>query len=238
MHQSQYQHMGKIIDRYLPAGRPVHVVELGSGTSPGQTRTHRSLLEDYQYTYLGVDVREANNVDAVMTKPYSIPARSRSADAIICGAVFEHVPFFWASILEMARVLKPRGYIFLVVPSRGHKHSPVDCWRMYPDGIRAIAAAARLTLREVHTHYPPPTEGNRHDYPRIDAVNHYWGDTVAVLQRPTKYAPSMRLVRPVVRWWANRSSRSGPLGQTPGPRPAARCRVLRPEPDPEPARTP
>ncbi|WP_375504809.1 methyltransferase domain-containing protein [uncultured Jatrophihabitans sp.] len=203
---------------YLPRSRHLDVLELGSGTSPEQTQTHRSLLADVDHSYLGVDVREANNVDLVMRQPYTIPARSRSKDVVICGSVLEHVPFFWASALEVARVLRPGGLWFVTVPSRGHKHTPVDCWRYYPDGMRAIAAASRLTLLESHTHFPPMTDNlRRHRYSGIDVRDDYWGDTVAVYQKPERYPIEMNVIRPVVRWWANRASREGPLGATPYP---------------------
>jgi SAM-dependent methyltransferase len=234
VHQSQYDHMRQALTTYLPRQRRVDVLELGSGTSPGQTRTHRGLLQEVDHSYVGVDVREADNVDILMSQPYKIPARSRSKDVVICGSVFEHVPFFWASSLEVARVLRPGGLWFLTVPSRGHKHTDVDCWRYYPDGIRAIAAASRLTLLESHTHFPPMTEQSRHDYARIDIDNDYWGDTVAVFQKPERYPREMMIVRPVVRWWANRASEEGPLGTTPYPHPG--CPVTVPRPSEEPNR--
>lgn len=226
MHASQYNHMAQSMAKYLPKDRHLDVLELGSGASPNQTVTHRSLFDGVDHNYVGVDVRPAPNVDRLMQRPYSIPARSGSVDVVVAGSVFEHVPFFWASILELARVLRPNGLLFATVPSRGHKHSPVDCWRMYPDGMRAIAAASRLTLLDVHTHFPPRTsEDNRHDYPRIDVETDYWGDTVAVFRKPLRYAPSMRLVRPLVRWWANRSAQYGPQGKPPE-KPASRCRIF------------
>lgn len=206
MHASQYAHMVQCVDRYLNPKREYRVLDFGSGLSPGQKQTNHGALEGYKYTYVGVDVREGENVDIVMTKPYTIPLPSNSADVIVSGSVFEHVPFFWASILEMARVLKPGGFIFLSLPSRGHKHTVVDCWRFYPDGLRAAAAAARLELLEAHTHFPPMNEQKRHDYAAIDEVEHYWGDTVGVFKKPGRYAPEMLVIRPVVRWWANRSA--------------------------------
>lgn len=224
MHASQYNHMAEAMAKYLPKGRHLDVVELGSATSPNQVITHRTLFEGVDHSYFGVDVRDGNNVDAVMPKPYTIPVKSGSADVVVSGSVFEHIPMPWASMLEVARILRPGGLFFFTAPSRGHKHTGVDCWRYYPDAVRALAAAARLTLRHVHTHYPPKSDG-RLDYARIDTAEDYWGDTVAVLQKPVRYAPTMRLVRPVVRWWANRASRQGPLGDTPDP--ATRCSVVR-----------
>lgn len=218
MHPSQYQHMKQAIGTYLTGDRHIDVLELGSATSPGQTVTHRTLFAGFDHSYFGVDVRDGDSVDKVMRKPYSIPARSGCKDVVVSGSVFEHIPFFWASMLEIARVLRPGGLFFFTAPSRGHKHTVVDCWRYYPDGVRAIAAASHLRLLDVHTHFPPLNDKKRHDYAKIDTTMHYWGDTVAVFQKPGKYPLRMRVVRPVVRGWANWSSREGPLGATPRPK--------------------
>lgn len=219
MHPSQYAHMVQCVTRYLDTNREYRVLDFGSGLSPGQTQTNHGALKGYKYSYIGVDVRESDNVDIVMTKPYSVPVPSNSADVIMSGSVFEHVPFFWASILEMTRILKPGGFIFMSLPSRGHKHTTMDCWRFYPDGLRAVASAAKLTLLEAHTHFPPMNEKQRHDYAAIDQVNDYWGDTVGVFKKSTRFAPELLVVRPVVRWWANRSAELVPRPKQPS------CRI-------------
>lgn len=224
MHLSQYEHMKEALDRHLPTDRHLDVLELGSATSPGQTQTHRSLFEFIDHSYVGVDVSEGPTVDIVMEEPYTIPAASNSKDVIVCGSVIEHIPFFWASMLEMARVLRPGGRLFVTVPSRGHKHSPIDCWRVYPDGLRAMAAWAHLIMLESHTHYPPFTSEKRHDYPRIDVKNHYWGDSVGVFEKPGEYPFEVQLMQRAVRRWANQASAEGPLGTTPNPR--RQCSVL------------
>lgn len=224
MHPSQYEHMKRGMARYLPEGKHLDVLELGSATSPGQTRTHRSLFDGIDHDYFGVDVRDGPTVDAVMRQPYSIPARSKSQDVVVCGSVLEHVPFFWVSILEMNRVLRVGGLIFITVPSRGHKHSPIDCWRTYPDGLRAMAVWAGLTLLESHVHYPPRGEKGRHIYAEIDSLNHYWGDTVGVFKKAAEPSLRKRALHVAVRAWANKASAKGPLGTTPDPR--LDCRVL------------
>jgi SAM-dependent methyltransferase len=224
LHASQYQHMKRALELHLSDDRHLDVLELGSATSPGQVRTHRSLFENVDHSYIGVDVREGDTVDFVMAEPYTIPAASNSQDVVICGSVLEHVPFFWASMLEMARVLRTGGLLFVTVPSRGHKHSGIDCWRVYPDGLRAMAVWARLEVVESHVHYPPLTAEHRHDYPRIDAKNHYWGDAVGVFRKPADYPLEMQVMHRVVRRWANKASEEGPLGTT--PRPRTNCGVL------------
>jgi SAM-dependent methyltransferase len=210
--------MARCVERYMPKDRRYRVVDLGSRVSPQRrgAATHRDLLREHDCDIVGIDIRAGRNVDVVMSKPYRIPLEGASVDVVFAGQVFEHVPFFWASMLEIARVLRPEGYFFLTVPSRGHVHAKLDCWRYYPDGLRAIAAFAALEICEAHTDFPPTTDAGRHDFARIDAANEYWGDTVGVFRKPRSY-PSvpMTIVREVLVWWANRAG-LGPL-----PRPSA-----------------
>ncbi|TGA90131.1 methyltransferase domain-containing protein [Streptomyces sp. MZ04] len=204
MHQSAYEQMELCVEHYMPTGKRHRVVDLGARVSDGQTRTHKTLLKGRDTECVGVDVLDGRNVDAVMTKPYRIPVKSRSADFVISGQAFEHIPFFWATMLEIARVLKPNGIAFVTAPSRGHVHDAQDCWRYYPDGFRALAAYTRLELREAYTDFPP-MKGIRHAYGKIDAKHAYWGDTVGVFQRPERYPRlTMALVRSTTRWWANK----------------------------------
>ena len=215
MHRSAFDHMQLCVQRYLPRNRPYRVIELGARLPAKQKLTHRQLLTDYEVDYVGLDIRPGKNVDVVMTRPYRFPARSNSADVVISGQVFEHIPFFWASMLEIARVLKPLGYAFITAPSRGHEHSKYDCWRYYPDGFRAMAAFSALQLREAHTDFPLK-KGHRHDYGSLELGSSYWGDSVGVFQKPVRYPRfRMTVVRGVTCWWANRI---GDLEGTPRPK--------------------
>ncbi|MET7369855.1 methyltransferase domain-containing protein [Streptomyces sp. NPDC005566] len=235
MHRSAYEQMELCIQEYLPKSRRHRVVDLGSRISGKQTRTHRGLLAGHDIDYFGVDVLDGPNVDAVMRRPYRIPATSRSADVVLSGQAFEHIPFFWVSMLEIARVLKPGGYAFVTAPSRGHAHDAQDCWRYYPDGFRAMAAHSRLELCEAYTDFPP-TKGIWHDYGAIDTKAAYWGDSVGVFRRPQRHPrPVTRLrnrvamfaVRETAVWWANRV---GGVDRVPLPRPLdGRERCGRPE---------
>jgi SAM-dependent methyltransferase len=184
MHQSAMARMSDCITSYLTRDRHYDVLDFGSFINTGQTAHHRTLLTGYDCTITGVDVQEGRNVDIRMTKPYRIPLASNSQDVVISGQVFEHIPFPWASILEIARVLRTDGYLFLTVPSRGHRHSTYDLWRYYPDSMRALAAFAELDLIEAHTDWPPLDERQRFDYAAIDAKGHYWGDTTGVFRKP------------------------------------------------------
>ena len=205
MHESARAHMRLCITTHLEPGRPYRALDFGSLSDGPGGLTHHDLLNDYQVEMIGMDVQPGPNVDVVMTKPYRIPARANSYDLILTGSTFEHVPFFWASMLELARVLRPGGLIFFTAPSRGHKHAAVDLWRFYPDSMRALAAFAGLRLREAHTDFPPKQEGSRRlDYTEVEGRTSYWGDTVGVFEKPQRYSRLIALERIALCWWANR----------------------------------
>jgi SAM-dependent methyltransferase len=176
--------MDLCIRKYMRKDRKYDVLDFGSFVNHKQVRNHRVLLRDYRCKITGVDIQAGRNVDKQMTQPYRIPVRSRSQDVVMSGQVFEHVPFPFSSMLEIARVLRPGGYFFVTVPSRGHRHSTYDLWRYYPDSMRALAAYAGLELVEVHTDMPPRPQ-KRFDYAAIDSAYHYWGDTTGVMRKPS-----------------------------------------------------
>lgn len=168
MHVSSYQHMQDLVTRYLDQQQPLSVVDIGSYDVNG---SYRTLFGNDNWSYRGVDLEAGPGVDVVLTSPYRLPFASGTVDLVISGQAFEHVEFFWMTWLEMLRVLKPGGRIFLIAPSRGPEHRyPQDCWRFYPDGYRALARFGSCELLEVSTDWEP------HPDPGSQA----WGDTVGV----------------------------------------------------------
>jgi SAM-dependent methyltransferase len=120
---------------------------------------------------------------------------------VISGQVFEHIPFPFTTILEIRRVLRPGGIFIVTVPTRGHRHDRYDCWRIYPDGIRAFAAFAVMDVRHVQSDFPPQLPGDsRWDYSKASS---YWGDTIAVLARPRHGAARTAVLRLGLRAWSN-----------------------------------
>lgn len=172
MHRSSYEHMERLVGHYLADARSPEVLDLGSFDVNG---SYRPLFNRPGWCYRGIDLEAGPNVDIVLASPYQLPLPAGSADLIISGQAFEHIEFFWLTWLEMARLLKPGGMIFLVAPSRGPEHRyPVDCWRFYPDGYRALARYAGLELLEVHTDWEP----------HADPGSACWGDSVGVFRKP------------------------------------------------------
>jgi len=204
------------IDQHLRRDRHYDVLDFGSFVNRGQVATHRGLLEPYRVSYIGVDIQGGDNVDIVMSEPYRIPLPTASQDIVISGQVFEHIPFPQASILEIARLLRPGGRLIITVPSRGHHHSTYDCFRYYPDGMRALAAWAQLDLLQVSTDWPETgPDGQRFVYGSI-TPDHYWGDTLAVMSKPAwRRSIGRRLTRYVMLRHANNI---GDLTRVPRPK--------------------
>lgn len=101
------------------------------------------------FRYLAADLEAGPGVDLVLADAYALPLEDASADIVISGQAFEHIGQFWRTFAEMARVLKPDGFMFLIAPSAGPEHRyPVDCYRFYPDAYAALADSAACDLVE------------------------------------------------------------------------------------------
>lgn len=210
MHRSALQAMTRCVETFVPRDRPIRVVDLGSATSEEQVAsgmTHGALFREYDAEVIGMDVIERANVDIVLAKPYKLPVKTNSVDIVVSGQVFEHIPFFWATMFEIARILKPGGIFIMTAPSRGHKHMVVDCWRFYDDAIRAMAAFTGLAVRQAHADLPKSRGRRRFPVPEDATDLHYWGDTIGVFEKPLGYPTRrMLLVRGPVTWWANKTA--------------------------------
>jgi SAM-dependent methyltransferase len=112
-------------------------------------------------------------VDLVITDPYSwTEIESNSIDLLVSGQTFEHIEYFWVTMFEIGRVLKPGGVAVLIAPSSGFEHRyPVDCWRFYRDGFAALSKMINFKLLESFT-----------DWGRSgDAI---WADSIGIFQKP------------------------------------------------------
>lgn len=180
--------MQDLVSRYLDRDRALAIADIGSYDVNG---SYRSLFDSSRWLYQGVDLAPGPNVDLVLSSPYRLPFATGSLDLVVSGQAFEHVEFFWLSWLEMVRVLRPGGLIFLIAPSRGPEHRyPVDCWRFYPDAYRALARWGEVEALEVGTDWSPD----------VDPDSAPWGDTVGVFRRGGGGAKRLRLAAVLMRW--------------------------------------
>jgi cephalosporin hydroxylase len=165
VHAESYDEMARLVAAYLSPEERLRVLDLGSYDVNG---SYRPLFTQPNWTYEGADMGPGPNVDHVLQDPYRWALPEASYDVVVTGQAFEHIQFFWLTWREMARVLKPGGLIFLLAPSRGPEHRhPVDCWRFYRDGMRALGDLEGLEVLEAETRWDNP-----------------WGDTVGVFRKP------------------------------------------------------
>lgn len=181
MHISSYEHMQRLAASHLDENALISVVDIGACDVNG---SYRPIFDRPKWRYSGIDLEPGNNVDVVLSSPYVLPFKTGSIDVVISGQAFEHIEYFWVSWLEMVRVLKPGGLIFLIAPSRGYEHRyPQDCWRFYPDAWRALARYGACDLLEASTDWEPHYDSSSAD----------WGDTVGVFRkRPMRWYHRLR----------------------------------------------
>lgn len=107
--------------------------------------------------YLGIDLEAGPGVDLVLSDPHQLPLAEQSFDIVVSTSCLEHDPMFWLTFLEMCRILRDGGYIYINAPSNGPYHGyPYDHWRFYPDSGMALASWAQrsghvITLLESFT---------------------------------------------------------------------------------------
>ena len=76
-----------------------------------------------------------------------MPFEDAAFDSVLCNAVLEHVPNVEDSIRELARVVKPNGYVVIAVPFLQPFHAcPTDFRRYTADGLADLGARAGLDV--------------------------------------------------------------------------------------------
>jgi SAM-dependent methyltransferase len=170
--------MADFVNKYLKqkVNDPLVILDLGSQDING---TYKPLFSSTIWKYVGIDMTEGKNVDLVISSPYSWEnICSDYADVLISGQTFEHIEYIWLTMKEIYRVLKPGGLCCIIAPSNGIEHRyPTDCWRIYPDGFRALAKYAGLETIEIFTQW------ENHNYPDGSDI---WHDSVLICRKPLK----------------------------------------------------
>ena len=135
MHDTAYE-TGGLFFKYYWQENYRNILEIGSMNVNGSLR---DFCPDGA-TYIGVDLEAGNGVDVVVDDPTQLPFNSQSFDVIVSSSCFEHDKLFWVTFLELCRLLRPGGVLYVNAPSNGLFHRyPLDCWRFYPDAGDALA---------------------------------------------------------------------------------------------------
>ncbi|MEM5437855.1 class I SAM-dependent methyltransferase [Paraburkholderia diazotrophica] len=179
MHPTAMMNCTKFFEAYADSfldQQKVRVIEIGSQDVNGGLRG----TAPASFEYIGVDFVEGKGVDVVLDDPYSLPFESESADIILSSSCFEHSEMFWLVFLEIMRVLKPKGLLYMNAPSNGPFHRyPVDCWRFYPDSGRALVTWAKRNAMNVAL---------LESYVSAQVPGDIWNDFVAVFVKDEAHA--------------------------------------------------
>jgi SAM-dependent methyltransferase len=111
-----------------------HILELGARNSP----TRQGFAGCRRFT--GLDIHPGANVDVVGDAHRLTEYFPRNHfDAVFSLAVFEHLAQPWQVALEIARVLKPGGWVFIGTVAAWPPHArPWDFWRFSEHALRAL----------------------------------------------------------------------------------------------------
>ncbi len=192
MHQSASDKIEALSDGYLAEleGAPLAILEVGSQVVEHTQYAIRNAIETRGWRYVGMDIEPGVNVDIAVKDPYDWrEVESGAYDAIICNQVMEHVGMPWVTMKEMFRVLKPGGVAFIISPSAGPEHRfPTDCWRIYPDGWKSLAAHVGFHAVEVYTQWKPLYYTDGSDK---------WQDSCLVAQKPAMPGEAASAIPPL-----------------------------------------
>ena len=176
MHTSAIVRMKWFVNNYIPKNKPAKVLDVGSYNVNG---CYKQLFSTTQVEYIGLDVASGPNVDLVPKEVYNwTELVDESFDFVISGNAFEHIEYPWLTIKEIYRVLKDGGFACILAPFSHEEHRyPVDCYRYYSDGFRALAKWADFKVVEVTVGGVP--KGSENDPQWISGTN--YDDTMMVL---------------------------------------------------------
>ena len=151
----------------LPLFKPgLRVLEIGPDKHPS---TLQQLVADRDVRWETVDIATeiTDQLTYRATSEYSFPIGDGEFDIVLSANVMEHVKKIWVWIREVARVCKPGGRVITILPVSWPYHPfPVDCWRIYPEGMKALYEEAGLQIElNVCETLEIPLTGSRRQVP-------------------------------------------------------------------------
>ena len=171
MHKSSYLKMQYFKETYLNPNEELKILDIGSFDKDGNYN-YGLILNEKKWTYHGLDLKPGNNIDIVVENAYDWEdeIEDETYDLVISGQAFEHIEFFWLTLEQVKRVLKPGGLFFLIVPSTGPVHkNPYDCYRFNENAMKAMAKYINLRVIEYGTNF--------------DKISDPWYDTFLVAKK-------------------------------------------------------
>jgi SAM-dependent methyltransferase len=103
-----------------------HTLDIGSGFNNASCQNPLHILSQDEYHY---------------------PLEDNIFDIVLAGNVIEHVRDIWKWMDELTRITKKGGKVIIICPISWVFHeAPVDCWRIYPEGMKSLMLKSGLTV--------------------------------------------------------------------------------------------
>jgi SAM-dependent methyltransferase len=130
-----------------PLIRPgARVLEIGPEAFPS---AYQRTIVDESAVWHTLDIRANASLTYPGSGEHRFPVSDSSYDIVLAGNVIEHVRNPWLWVREVARVCRRGGHAILLVPVSWPYHAaPIDCWRIYPEGMKALLEEAGLEVVE------------------------------------------------------------------------------------------
>lgn len=140
--------MQKMLNKHIKNMQEEKVLDVGSQDVNG---SYKPLFKNAK-SYHGADMEKAKNVDIVMQE-FKIPMVEESYSLVVSGQCLEHCRNPFLLVGEMYRVLEENGIVILIAPWTWEVHRyPIDCFRILPDGMKAILDLNGFKVIDLYKH--------------------------------------------------------------------------------------
>ncbi len=100
--------------------------------------------------YVGIDITPQSGTPNICGLAFALPFGDHSFDTVLCTQTLEHVEEPQLAIAEMARVLRPSGFLILSAPQTWRLHEqPYDFYRYTRYGLRYMLEQSGLEMIEI-----------------------------------------------------------------------------------------
>jgi SAM-dependent methyltransferase len=143
MHENSRLLFERYAKQYFATGK--RVLEIGPEEGGS---AYKKLIGDLSPVWDTLDIWRADEkLTYIATDEYSFPIPDNSYDIVLSGQVLEHVRKIWVWMREVARVCKVGGIVVTINPvSWPYHEAPFDCWRAFPEGMRALYEEVGLSV--------------------------------------------------------------------------------------------
>lgn len=130
----------------------IKVLEIGPAGIP---TVYQKIVNNNSITWHTIDFSStiyinalSNQLTFTIENPYIFPVKEIEYDIVLSGQVIEHVSKPWIWLRELKRITKNDGFIITINPvSWPYHEAPIDCWRIFPEGVAALADELDLEIQ-------------------------------------------------------------------------------------------